>query len=74
VEGVTYFALLPNCVSATERKDHLRDLPLDMEPPPGTEIEWLHPADGKVLHAGDAAVFRLRPLADAGPPGTQRAR
>jgi hypothetical protein len=68
------FVLLPNCATPPERRERLRDLPLSIEPPPGHAIEWLHPADGKVLRAGDAAVFRLRPLADAESPGTQRAR
>jgi len=65
VDGVRSFVLLPNCATPAERRERLRDVPLSIEPPPGHEIEWLQPADGRVLRAGDAAVFRLRPKSAA---------
>jgi hypothetical protein len=52
--------LLPNCPTKEERQRRLRDIPLELTAPEGFVIEWIHPLDGKVLRAGDAAVLELR--------------
>jgi hypothetical protein len=56
-------AALPNATDPPPRS--LRDQRLEIAAPEGITVEWIHPADGDVLPAGDAAVFRLRPAAKA---------
>jgi hypothetical protein len=52
-------AALPNATGAPPRS--LRDQRLEIAAPDGFTVEWIHPAGGDVLPAGDAAAFRLRP-------------
>ncbi len=52
-------AMLPNLATREERGSALRELPLDVRAPEGYDLEWIHPADGKLLPAGDAALYRL---------------
>ncbi|MCZ6598693.1 MAG: hypothetical protein O7B99_13725, partial [Planctomycetota bacterium] len=58
-------ATIPNLVSKEERNAHLRELVLEIAPPAGMDLVWVHPPadeDGpRTLPAGDAAVFRLVP-------------
>jgi len=56
--------LLPNCPTKEERQHRLRDIPLELTAPDGFTIEWIHPVDGKLLRAGDAAVLELRPAGE----------
>jgi len=53
--------LLPAWTRAEERARRLVPLALELTPPPGTALEWLHPRAGELLAAGDAAVLLLRP-------------
>lgn len=58
------YTLLPNYENTEKRRSLLRDLPLDgVRAPAGHELEWILPAEGKVLRAGDVARVRLRPRA-----------
>jgi hypothetical protein len=52
-------AALPNAIDAPPRSLH--DQQLEISARNGLAVEWVHPADGGTLRAGDAAVFRLRP-------------
>jgi len=36
-----------------------KPLRLQVQPPPGKRLEWIHPADGRELPSGDAAVLLL---------------
>ncbi len=61
-------ALLPNLPTADQRA-RLRPIPLEIEPPSGWSLRWVHPPPEaqRVLPAGDAAVFVLT-LIDAPDP------
>ncbi|HVS08735.1 MAG TPA: hypothetical protein VMS76_02590 [Planctomycetota bacterium] len=52
-------AALPNAIDVPPR--HLHDQRVEVVAPERFAVEWIHPADGNVLVAGDALVFRLRP-------------
>jgi hypothetical protein len=54
---------LPN-PATQEELARLKPVRLEVEAPSGYRIEWIHPASGAELPAGDAAVFLLRRLDD----------
>ncbi len=56
--GELLVTALPNLQRAD--RNRLKPLQLQVEPPPGYRLEWVQPANGRELPAGDAAVFLLR--------------